>query len=284
MGFLISPVPLTQASEPELRVLSLKHRLADEVAPLLRPLLAPGESVNSLDSRLIVRAAPPTHRQIENLLAKIDTPRRNLRISVRHAGQNARVTDDQGVSGDIHRGNTRIVVSNDTRNTGGMTVKRSGPDGTVLIHSERRITTKNNASNHNLTVMDGGRAFLRVGESIPMVQSFLALVGNRVTVMTGVQYYDVTTGFEVEPRIVTEASFTERIQLTMTPRLAFRSNQGTQTFNFQELHTVVMVNPGEWVDLGGAVESNNEVNRHIFNTRGRNSHEDSRFLIRVDPQ
>lgn len=275
----MAPAPLTQAAEPELRVIPLKHRLADEVVPLVRPLLAPGESVNGLDSRLIVRAALPTHVQIERLLAEIDTPRRNLRISVRHAGESARVQDSQGVSGDVRRGNTRIVVPNDTRSTGGMTVGRSAPDGTVQLHSERRVTSKRDASTQNLTVLDGGRAFLRVGESIPQVQPFLALVGNRVAVMTGIQYYDVTTGFEVEPRILGE-----RIQLTVTPRLAFRSNQGTQIANFQELRTMVTVKPGEWVDLGGAVESTNEVNRQILSTRRRTDSEDSRFLIRVDPQ
>ena len=282
--FWMAPAPLTQAAEPELRVISLKHRLADEMVPVVRLLLAPGESVNGLDSRLIVRAAPPTLVQIERLLAEIDTPRRNVRISVRHAGESARVQDSQGVSGDVRRGNTRIVVTNDARSTGGMTVGRSGPDGTVQLHSERRVTTKRDASTQNLTVLDGGRAFLRVGESIPQVQPFLALVGNRMAVMTGIQFYDVTTGFEVEPRIVNEASFTERIQLTVTPRLAFRSNQGTQIANFLELRTVVTVKPGEWVDLGGAVESTNEVNRQILSTRRLTDSEDSRFLIRVDPQ
>jgi len=282
--FWIAAAPLTHAAEPELRVIPLTHRLADEVVPVVRPLLAPGESVSGMDSRLIVRATPRTFAQIERLLAEIDTPRRNLRISVRHAGESNRIQESQGVSGDVRRGNTRIVVTNSNHSTGGMTVGRAGPDGTVQLHSERRITTTRDASSQNLTVLDGGRAFLRVGESIPLVQPFLVLVGNRLGVVAGIQYYDVTTGFEVEPRIVNEASFTEQVQLAVTPRFAFRSNQGTQTVNFQELRTVVMVNPGEWVDLGGAVESTNEVKRQILSTRRKTGSEDSRFLIRVDQQ
>ena len=282
--FWIMAAPLTHAAEPELRVIPLKHRLADEVVPVVRPLLAPGESVSGMDSRLIVRAMPRTFSQIECLLAEIDTPRRNLRISVRHVGEGERVQDSRGVSGDVRRGNTRIVVTNSNHSTGGMTVGRTGPDGTVQLHSERRITTTRDASSQNLTVLDGGRAFLRVGESIPLVQPFLVLVGNRLGVVAGIQYYDVTTGFEVEPRIVNEASFTEQVQLAVTPRFAFRSNQGTQTVDFQELRTVVMVNPGEWVDLGGAVETTNEVNRQILSSRRNTGSEDSRFLIRVDKQ
>jgi Bacterial type II and III secretion system protein len=277
--FWMAPAPLTLAADAELRVIPLKHRLADEVVPVVRPLLAPGESVSGMDSRLIVRAAPRTFAQIEHVLAEVDSPRRNLRISVRHAGENERVQDDQEVSGDVRRGNTRIVVTNGARSTGGVTVGHTAPDGNVQLRSERRVTTKRDTSTQNLTVLDGGRAFLRVGESIPQVQPFLALVGNRLGVVAAIQYQDVTTGFEVEPRILGE-----QIQLTVTPRLAFRSNQGAQTINFQELGTVVTVKPGEWVDLGGAVESANEVNRQILSTRRSTDSEASRFLIRVDPQ
>lgn len=276
--FWMAAAPLTHAADPELRVIPLKHRLADEVVPVVRPLLAPGESVSGMDSRLIVRAAPRTFAQIEHVLAEVDTPRRNLRISVRHAGESERVQDHQGVSGDVRRGNTRIVVTNGTRSKGGVTVGQTGPDGNVQLRSERHVTTKRDTSTQNLTVLDGGRAFLRVGESIPQVQPFLALVGSRLGVVAGIQYQDVTTGFEVEPRILGE-----QIQLTVTPRLAFRSNQGAQTINFQELGTVVTVKPGEWVDLGGAVESANEVNRQILGTRRSTDSEESRFLIRVDP-
>ena len=277
--WIAAAAPLTHAAEPELRVIPLKHRLADEVIPVVRPLLAPGDSVSGMDSRLIVRATPRTFAQIERLLAEIDTPRRNLRISVRHAGESERVHDSQGVSGDVRRGNTRIVVTNGNHSTGGVSVGRTGPDGNIQLHSERRITTTRDTSSQNLTVLDGGRAFLRVGESLPQVQPFLVLVGNRLGVVAGIQYFDVTTGFEVEPR-----TLGERIELAVMPRLAFRSNQGTQTVNFQELRTVVTVKPGEWVDLGGVVESTNEVNRQILSTHRNTGSEDSRFLIRVDPQ
>ena len=275
----IAPAQQTHAADPELHVIALKHRLADEVVPLVRPLLAPGESVTGMDSRLIVRAAAHSFAQIERVLAEIDTPRRNLRISVRHTGESEHLQESQGVSGDVRRGNTRIVVTNANRGTSGVTVQGSVPSGAVQIHSERRTTTTRDNSTQNLTVLDGGRAFLRVGESIPQVQPFLVLVGNRLSVVTGIQYYDVTTGFEVEPRILGE-----RVQLAVTPRLAFRSSQGAQTVNFQELRTVLMVKPGEWVDLGGAVESANEVNRQILGIRRHTDSIDSRFMVRVDLQ
>lgn len=283
-GVLFSMPRVTHAVEVELRVFTLKHRLAEEMVPVVRPLLAPGESVSGVDSRLIVRTTTKTFTQIERLLSEIDRPRRNLRISVRHTGERARRQDNRGISGDTRAGGTRIIVTDGNHGTGGVILGRSGQNGNVQLHTERRITTTRGTSDQTLTVQDGGRAFLRVGESIPQVQQFLVLIGNRPGVVTGVQYYDVTTGFEVEPRIVNEASSTERIQLTVTPRLAFRSDQGAQNVNFQELATQVLARPGEWLDLGGAVGSVNEVNRQILGTRRVVDSGDSRFLIRVDPQ
>jgi hypothetical protein len=263
-----------QAVEAELHVIPLKHRLAEEIVPALQPLLAPGESVSGMESQLIVRSGPQTFTQIKRLLAEIDTPRRNLRISVRQTAASGPV-QGEGFTGNAPRGDIRIITTNGDRNTDGATLGSPAADANLQLHSERHVTTKRDSSTQTLTVLDGGRAFLRVGETIPQVQPFLALAGKRLGVAAAIQYIDVTTGFEVEPRIRGE-----QIQLVVTPRLAFRSNQGAQTVDFQELRTEVLVKPGEWLDLGGAVQSTSAVHRQILSTGS----EGTRFLIRVDPQ
>lgn len=278
--FVLFAVSLSvHAGTPEVHVIPLKHRLAEEVVPVLRPLLAPGESVNSMDNRLIVRATPATLALIEQTLSEIDTAHRNLRISVRHAGLNESTQDNHGISGRVQTGNTRIVVSNTHRDRGGVSVSGAGTNSALQVRTERHSTRSHANSTQNLTVMDGGRAFLRVGESIPEVQQFLVWVGNRPARVTGVQYRDVTTGFEVEPRIVGE-----RILLSVSPRLAFRADHGVQTVIFEELRTQLTVQPGEWVDLGGIVGNAHELNRRILSSRQRSSDNTSGFLIRVDLQ
>lgn len=273
------PTLSAYANTVEVHVIPLKHRLAEDVVPVLRPLLAPGESVNSMDNRLIVRATPATLTLIEKTLSEIDTVRRNLRISVRHTEQTESTQDNHEVSGRVQTGNTRIIVSNGSRERGAVSIGGTGSNSGLQVRTERHSISSHGSSNQNLTVMDGGRAFLRVGESIPDVQQFLVWVGNRPAFVTGVQYRDVTTGFEVEPRIVGE-----RIMLKVSPRLAFRADHGTQIVNFEELHTQLSVRPGEWVDLGGMVGNAHELNRRILGSRHRTASDSSGFLIRVDPQ
>ena len=270
--------PLSNAAELELRVIPLKHRLADEIVPVLRPLLAPGESVNSIDSRLVVHASPRSLALIQRTLEDIDTPRHNLRISIRRSDERENLRQRRSVYGEIHNGTTRIITSGN-KNSSGLVFERSGPDGSVTAQSERRLTTARENVTQSLTVMDGGHAFLHIGESIPQVQPYLVLVGNRLSVVAGVQYDEVTTGFDVEPQLLGD-----RVQLTVWPRLVFGSNLGSQTVDFQELRTVVTVNPGEWLDLGGSMGSGDEVSREILLGSGQNRNDaNSRFLIRVDP-
>ena len=270
--------PLSGAAEPELQVIPLKHRLADEIVPILRPLLAPGESVNGIDSRLIVRASPRSLALIQRALEEVDIARRNLRIRIRQSDVRESVRQRQTVSGEIHNGTTRIITSA-SRNNGGLVFERSGPNGHVRVQTERDLTTAREAAEQSLTVLDGGHAFLRVGESIPQVQPYLVLAGNRLTVVAGVQYDQVTTGFDVQAHLLGD-----RVQLAVWPRLVFGSNVGSQTVDFQELRTVVTVTPGEWFDLGGSAESGNEVSRDILLGSGQYRNDaNRRFLVRVDP-
>ncbi len=262
----------------ELRVIPLRHRLAAELIPTLEPLLGPGETVTGMDSRLIVRATPATLAQLERVISELDVARRNLRITVRHGAAGSAQEQAQSLSGEIRRDGTRVIVSGDPRVSGtGITVGREGPEGRAQIHSERRTTTVRENLDQTLVVMDGGQGVIRIGESIPVVQPFLALVGDRLQIATGVEFYDVTTGFAVAPQL-----HGDMVQLAIAPRLSFRSGRGIQVIDVRELSTTVTIRRGEWLDLGGAIESANDLNRQIFATYRSTRHTVTRISVRVD--
>jgi len=274
-------IPAIQAASTiETRVIPLQHRLPDDVIPALRPLLGPSESIQGYDNKLIVRAGPQTLREIERVLGEIDTRRRNLRIRVPQSDVSHAESQDLGASGAWQQGNTRITIDNGGRaqDNRGLNIRRSEKQNQLTIHSDQRSEHSRRMADQSLLVLDGGHATLRVGESIPTIQPYLALAGNRLVVVPGVQFYDVTTGFEVFPRLVGD-----RVRLQLHPRLAFRSSQGTQTIDFQELQTEVSIRPGEWTDIGGILETANAVNQRILARDQNASGRDKRLLVRVDP-
>jgi type II secretory pathway component HofQ len=267
-----------RAQTAGLHVIPLRHRLAAELIPALEPLLGPGETVTGMDSRLIVRATPATLAQIERVIAELDVARRNLRITVRHSAAGAEREQAGSLRGELHRDGTRVIVGGDPHAGGpGLTVGREGPDGQVRIHSEQRTAVVHDRLDQTLVVMEGGQGVIRIGESIPVVQPFLARVGDRLPVAVGVEFYDVTTGFAVAPRL-----HGDMVQLAIAPRLSFRSSRGLQVIDVRELSTTVTVRRGEWLDLGGAIESANDLNRQIFATRSGTRQEATRVLVRVD--
>jgi type II secretory pathway component GspD/PulD (secretin) len=63
-----------QAQQTTLEVITLNYRNAEEVIPILKPLLAPEGTVTGLNNRLVVRTTPGNLAELKQVLAMI-TPR-----------------------------------------------------------------------------------------------------------------------------------------------------------------------------------------------------------------
>jgi hypothetical protein len=70
-------------AQAALEVIQLRHRTADQVIPVLQPLLEPGGALSGQYSQLIVRTSPANLAQIRAVLDSIDRPPRRLMVSVR---------------------------------------------------------------------------------------------------------------------------------------------------------------------------------------------------------
>lgn len=90
--FLLVLLFLSQAAfgQGTLEVIPLRYRTADQVIPILRPLLEPGGALSGQFNQLIVRTSPANLAQIRQALEAIDQPQRRLTISVRFDGADDR--------------------------------------------------------------------------------------------------------------------------------------------------------------------------------------------------
>jgi hypothetical protein len=71
----------------------------------------------------------------------------------------------------------------------------------------------------------------------------------------------------------------DEVELEITPRVASLSGG---VIAFEALATTVRVRPGQWVDLGGTMQSRDDVSRQIFSTRASNGRDDSQLWIKVE--
>ena len=71
---------LSCAAWAELEVITLQHRSAEEILPIVRPLLDRDGVASGMNNQLILRTSPHNIAEIRKLLDKIDTPLRRLQI------------------------------------------------------------------------------------------------------------------------------------------------------------------------------------------------------------
>lgn len=271
LALALAPAP---APADEARVIPLKHRPAEEVLPLIRPLLGPDDVLGGTDYRLIIRTSDRRLEEIERLLAQVDVARRRLRITVEQAVAEDRARTSQSVTGSVNLGEeARVILPGKPADDAGLVVQKDD----LRYQANRRHTRASGASTQTILAEDGQRAYIRVGQSVPHVRRMLALSRRQLVLSQDIQLQDVTTGFEILPRV-----HGDRVQIEITPRLSSLGNPAVGLADYQELSTTVEAKLGEWLDLGAILGSRDEVNRAILDSATTASGERRTVRIRVE--
>ncbi len=265
---------LTPAFAEEARVIPLKHRPATEVMPLIRPLLGPDDILSGMDFRLIIRTSDKNLKEVERLLAQVDVARQRLRITVEQTSSNDRTTTSQSVTGSARVGDkARIILPDRHAEQDGLVVQKDG----LRYTANRRSTGAGNASTQTVLTLDGQRAFIRVGQSVPHVRKILALSRRQLVLLQEIELQDVTTGFEVLPQV-----HGDRVRVEITPRLSSLRNPATGLADFQELTTTVETKLGEWLDLGEILGNRGEVERAILESASTTTDERRTVRLKIE--
>ncbi len=236
---------LPALSQGTLEIIQLRHRTADQVIPILRPLVEPGGSLTGQSNQLIVRVGPRNLADLRAALEAIDRPARRLAISVRF--DEAGSAEGSGVA--LNQSGVRIVDS------------RGG--GTERI--DQRIQ-----------VIDGGRATIASGQSRPQQQRQVIRTPSGVVVQDSTTIQELATGIEVVPRIVGQS-----VQLEVAPQ---RETAGALpgSAQVQRVATVVSAPFGQWVEIGGTDASGARDARGIVSSSQARAAQSRRILVKVD--
>ena len=224
---------LQALAQDRMEIIPLQNRQADQILPILRPLMKPGESISAMDSKLIVRASPASLAQIRQILASIDTPARRLLISVRQGALSSQDRQAVGASGSavaVRNGEIAATIS------GGAISASAG---------------SNTQANQQVQTIEGGEASIFLGSSLPLPFEQAVLGPNGAVINRGVQYLDVGTGFIAKPTISGD-----RVIVSIRPTMQRLSQQSmggqVQRIETSQLSTQISGRLGEWINLGGS--------------------------------
>ncbi len=209
----------------EIETIALKHRTADEVLPHLRAFLEPGGALTGQGYQLFVRASASNVRQLKQLLATLDRAPKQLMITVRQERADESATRIVGADGSVTFTTRRITGS----------AGAAAADARTVGTAEATQTIR---------VLEGGRAYIAIGTSIPLTFRRWVVDANGVTEARGTVFYDAVTGFHVRPQLAGDV-----VTLELAPEQASFSGGPLER---AQLATTVRGRLGEWIAVGGA--------------------------------
>ena len=126
------------AQNTVLEVIPLRYRMAEEVIPIIQPMLAREGSISGFQGQLVVRTTPANLDEIKRILASIDTMPRQLLITVRQDADVDRSRSAAEVSGSVGGDQGRVTVPGSRDPRGGSVVLRDGDDSVRLQRARRK--------------------------------------------------------------------------------------------------------------------------------------------------
>lgn len=254
--------PLALAAQSRLEVIEPRHRLAEELIPLLQPVLEPEGSVSAYDNRLILRATPAQLAEVRRLLATFDRAPRQLLVTVRQGGVAERHDQGIGLSGVYRRGDGSIVVP--------------GPDGRLPAEPELQIGDHRSRSDYGgsqqLRVEEGREAQLMVGQSLPTTR-YRRPDG---TIVQTTESFGAGSGLTVLPRLLGE----DRVQLEISTGQRMPGARGS--YHVQHSSSLVSGRLGEWIDIGGAVQQASQSGSGLLGYAEGAGSRQSSLMVRVE--
>ena len=190
------------AQSDAIHSIQLKNRPADEVMPVIQPMLSANDSLTGQGFQLFIRTSNSNFEQIRQMVKQLDKPAKLLLISVFQGDE----TELRGsaVSGhfEYQGSDAGIAIGSPGGSAGnGTSVNYGTGDATAGIHTFSTRGRRSDSPLHQLRVTAGSEGYIETGQSIPYFSGG-HWAGGRHGVLAGrVDYKNINTGFYVLPRI-----------------------------------------------------------------------------------
>ncbi len=256
IAMLLCLLPAFALAQQEMEIIPLKNRTVDQVMPVIRPLVEPGGALSGMNNQLILRASRKNREEIKQALAALDTPARQLVIRVTQNRDAAMARSGAEAFGSVGNDNVRITQRATGAGAGGSTVVIRRGDSVVGGQVVETRSTRTASAAQSVQVVEGGRAFINVGQSVPLPMQQVVLGPGGAIVTNTTVYRDIGQGFYAEPRLAGD-----RVTLEISPQFDTPGNAGYGSVNTQRVSTTVSGRLGEWIELGGSGQQAAGTNR-----------------------
>ncbi len=239
LAFVLTAMAAVTAAR-ELQVIELRYRPAEEIVPVVQPLLEAGGVLTGADRVLFVNTSPANFEQIRQAVEMLDRRPRQLMVTV---GQGT-VTRDDGTdlrgTATVGSGNVQVGVNAPPGDDAGVAVGvRSG---------SRRADLHNTSS---VRTLEGTETYIAVGQLVPLTTTQVVPGARRPLEYSSTEYRDVSTGFYATVRLRDET-----VTLEVSPQQQrLRGAATAPVIETAGLVSTVSGPIGEWIPLGAVHEA-----------------------------
>ena len=246
LALCLALLPPSVCADPQvMEVITLGYRQADDVIPLLRPLLAPGGALTGASNQLIVRTTPANLAELKKVLAVMDSRPKQLMVSVRQAAAADVSRNSASLSGNVSAGaNAQITVPRPPGTQRDPAVAVQSGNSHIEARGIGSSATQEAGVTQTLQVLEGNSAFIRTGQTVPVAG---AQVRGGGQVVQNTQFVEAASGFYVTPRVNGD-----RVTLEISTQRDRVRNPNTGTVDLQRVDTIVSGRLGEWIEIGGS--------------------------------
>ena len=247
-------------------VIELRNRPADELLPILTPLMTGGGSIAASGFTLIVRTTPANLAELRRVIESLDRARRQLLVSVRQ---------DHGASAAAGGVGAEVSLGADSGRV------RGNVAGSLY---ERTSTAEDNVV-QQVRVLEGNPASINTGSSIMVPQRSVTRTVNGVIVRERAVQRDFSSGFTVTPRVSGNQVSIEIGVARDTP--VSTAGSGTPApgqagaASINRVASTVTGTLGEWIELSVVGQASTSQSRGVLARSSEAGSQERRVYVRV---
>ncbi len=247
----------SHAGELSIQTIETQHRPAEQLVPIIKPLIQPPGGVSAFGTRLILRASAAEMSAVMSLLRQLDKAPQNLTVEVRH------------ISG-VETEDSRYGITRPGDRRHG---QRAG------AHIRRYNSRETPELIQRLRVLDGEVARISTGTTRPLVLTHYPDPSyHQGRTADSVVFVDATDALYVRPQLTGE-----RVFLDISPQRAdFVSRYDVKT---QRAVSRITARLGQWVEVASSGSATHQRRSgvgtdSIYRTNARTD-ESYRVLVRI---
>jgi len=265
------------AEAGDLQFIQLHNRQADELIPVVQPLLDADDAVTGSGYQLIVRTSPQRFAQIEALVRQLDSELHQLVISVRQGGSTGGSDESYSASGSMGTGEVRIGVETPNRSSPGGSITTYGSNGSGSIRAYRSDSQQSSNASQRLMVLEGQWATIDAGQAVPIQRQIVTQTPYGQQVQQVTEYANATSGFDVRPRLNGN-----EVTLEIAPYRRHLSSGYNGATDTQSISSTVRGRLGEWIEIGGVDETSNGSDSGIGYSNGSSRSDSGSVWLKVE--